>query len=80
MDRSEVGQRARRAFLDGLFRRRARLAFHPRFVPTFRQRPGEAHGLGSLQVLVDRADADGAASSDLLVTQLEFIAEAQDLP
>ena len=50
--------------------------FYPRFIPILGQRPGDARRLGALQVLVNRADPDRAASPDLLVAQFEFESEA----
>ena len=50
--------------------------FYPRFIPILGQWPAQASRLGALQVLVNRADPDRAASSDLLVAQFEFESEA----
>ena len=45
----------------------------------FRQRPVQSHGFGALQVLVDGARRDRAASPNLLMAQSKFITEAKDL-
>jgi hypothetical protein len=77
VDRGEVGWRSRRILLrNGWAPAREQRAFYPRFIPIVGQRPGNAHRLGTFQVLVNRADPNRAASPDLLVAQFEFESEA----
>lgn len=49
---------------------------YPRLIPILGQRPSDARRLSALQVLMNRADPDGATSPDLLVAQFEFVSEA----
>jgi hypothetical protein len=81
VDRGEVWQGARRILLgDGWFPAREQRRVYSCFIPILGQRPTQARRLGALQVLVNCADADRAASPDLLVAQFEFESEAQNLP
>ena len=58
---------------------RARLQRRASITAAFRQRPVQSHGFGALQVLVDGARRDRAASPNLLMAQSKFITEAKDL-